>query len=443
MERKSPHSIEAEMSILGSVFLEDACLSKVAGMIDGLDFYREAHRKIYHAMLNLHRQRQPIDLVTMVQRLKDDDSLEEVGGAAYLSTLIDYVPTAANVHHYCRIVKEKSVARQVAAFAADLIGKAGDETPAALLAEAKAKLQEIAGGLDGLDGVSVSDILTFDQRQKRYERHISELSKSRFVTGFPILDASIRGVAPGEVLTIIAYSGTFKTALLQNLLLGGAERSGYFSLFCSLEMPVEKLFEREVQINGGVSGRDVEDHFSGRRDNVGVKEGMNRVASLGLLVCDRPRLTLEKIGRYIERTRQKYGRIGVVGIDYLGLMHAPGKTLFEKTAHLSIETKNLAKELGVPIILLCQINRTGATSGREIEMFDAKGGGDIEAGADFMLGLWRDKDDQLVCKILKNRNGPAGQNFLVEMDRQSLTFRGMTQYAPKSPKQGGIRGIPF
>lgn len=437
-----PYSTESEMSILGAVFIENACMSKVSGMVDGLDFYLEAHRKIFHAMLALHRKRQPVDLVTMVQRLKDDGTLEEIGGAAYLATLIDYVPTAANVGHYCRIVKEKSVIRQIAAFAAELMGKAGDRPAAELLVEAKSRLQEIAGSFDGLDGVSLKDILTFKQRQNRYERHIREIDTARFKTGFPPLDACIRGVAPGEVLTIIANSGTFKTAFLQCLLLGGAERSGFFSLFCSLEMPVEKLFEREIQMNGGVSGREVEEHFTGRRGSLGVKEGLDRIASDGLLVCDRPRLTLEKIGRYIELARQKYGRIGVVGIDYLGLMHGPGKTLFEKTAHLSIETKILAKELSVPIILLCQINRTGATSGGEIEMHHAKGGGDIEAGADFMLGLWRDREDQLVCKVLKNRNGPAGHNFLVEMNRASLTFQGMTPYKTQAP-HGGKKDIPF
>jgi len=442
--RISPHSIEAEMSILGAAFVENSCMSKVSGMVDGLDFYSEAHRKVYHAMLTLHRRRQPIDLVTMVQLLKDDGKLEEIGGASYLSTLVDYVPMAANVTHYCRIVKEKSVARQVATFAAELIVKAGEGTAAALLSEAKTRLQEIGGGLDGLDGVSVNDILTFEQRQNRYERHIRELNASRFTTGFPIIDACIRGVAPGEVMTIIAYSGTFKTALLQNLLLGGAERSGFFSLFCSLEMPVEKLFEREIQINGGISGREVEDHFSGSRDCMGVKSGLERLASRGLLVCDRPRLTLEKVGRYIDLARQKYGNIGVVGIDYLGLMHGQGKTLFEKTAYLSIETKNLAKELKVPIILLCQINRIGATSNGEIEMHHAKGGGDIEAGADFMLGLWRDGNEQLVCRVLKNRNGPTGQNFLVDMDTQSLTFKGMSLYKRVSaPQGGGKKSIPF
>jgi replicative DNA helicase len=444
MESKPPpHSVEAEMSVLGAVFVENVCMSKVSGMVDGQDFYREGHRKIYHSMLVLHRQRQPIDLVSMVQRLKDDGILEEVGGAVYLATLIDYVPTAANVGHYCRIVKEKSVVRQVTAFAAELMSKAGEGSAAELLTEAKSKLQEIAGGLDSLDGVSVKDILTFKQRRQRYEKYIREIDAARFKTGFPILDACIRGIAPGEVMTIIAYSGTFKTALLQYLLLGGAERSGFFSLFCSLEMPVEKLFERECQMNGAVSGREVEDHFAGRRGSPGVKEGLDRAASDGLLVCDRPRLTLEKISRYVEIARQKYGRIGVVGIDYLGLMHGPGKTLFEKTAHLSIETKNLAKELGVPIALLCQINRTGATSGGEIEMHHAKGGGDIEAGADFMLGLWKDREDQLICKVLKNRNGSAGQNFLVEMDRQSLTFQGMTPYKPPTVAQGGGKGIPF
>ena len=431
MHNAQPQSFEAEMSILGAIFLENGCIRKVAGVVDTLDFYREGHRKIYRAMLGLHRQKSPIDTVSMVNRLKADGALEEIGGAAYLATLMDFTPTSANVAHYCRIVKEKSVARQVATFAAELAVRAADESPAGIIAEAKAKIQEIASGLDGMNGVSASDLLTFDQREERYRRFIKEIDRERFRTGFRHLDRVIRGVAPGEVLTLAAYSGTFKTAFLQNLLLRGAESSGLYHLFFSLEMPAEKVFERELQIQGGATGRNVEDHYLGRHDSASVRAGGDRSGSHGLIVCDRPRLTLDNISRYIEIARQKYGRVGAVGIDYLGLMQAPGKNLFEKTAHISAETKNMAKELRVPIILLSQINRTAAVAGGEIETHSAKGGGDVEAGADFMLGFWRDKDDTLICKIMKNRNGAAGINLAVEINPETLRFADMTPYAPK------------
>jgi replicative DNA helicase len=443
--RLSPQSIEAEMSILGSIFLENACLRKVASMVDGLDFFRETHRKIYQAMLSLDLKREPIDLVTMVQRLKNDGQLEEVGGGAYLATLVDYVPTAANVAYYCRIVKEKSAARKIITFANELAGRAYEDTGLSeIITDAREGLAEITGSLDGLNGVSASDILNFERREERYSKYVKEVDKLRFKTSFDLLDRSIRGVAPGEVLTVIAYSGTFKTAFLQNLLLRGAEASGFYHLFFSLEMPVEKVFEREMQIQGGVAGRDVESHFSKERESCSVQAGTYRMGSQGLLVCDRPRLSLDKISRYIELARQKFGKIGAVGIDYMGLMQAPGKTLFEKMAYISIEAKNMAKELSIPVLMLCQINRAAATAGGEIEMHSAKGGGDIEAGADFMLGFWRDRQDQLVCKVLKNRNGRTGDNYRVEIDRSTLQFKDMIPYKPESKAGSKDKGgIPF
>ncbi len=444
MERMiPPHSLEAEMSILGSIFLENNCIKKVSGALDTLDLYRESHRKIYRAMLDLNRKKSPIDTVSMVDRLKADGTLEEIGGAAYLATLMDFTPTSANVAHYCRIVKEKSVARQVATFAAELAAKAVDQSPVEVLADAKGRIQEIIGSLDGMNGVSASDLLTFNQREERYRQYIKDIDRERFKTGFALLDRAIRGVATGEVLTLAAYSGTFKTAFLQNLLLRGAETTGLYHLFFSLEMPAEKVFERELQIQGGTTGRDVEHHYLGRRKSENVKAGGDRSGCHGLIVCDRPRLTIEKIGRYIEIARQKFGRIGAVGIDYLGLMQAPGKNLFEKTAHISIEAKNLAKELRVPVILLSQINRAAATAGGEIETHAAKGGGDVEAGADFMLGFWRDKQDKLICKVMKNRNGAAGMNFEVEIQKETLQFLDMKPYKPETPRQGRSQGIPF
>jgi replicative DNA helicase len=439
--RATPHSIEAEKSVLGSILLDNGCLKDVSGQLDGLDFYSEPHREIYRTMLALQLQHKSIDLVTMIQGLKDAGKLAAVGGAEYLAELLDFTPTSANVKHYCRIVREKSAARQLMDFGGKLVASvANGGELGQTLTEAKERLAEIIGGMDGLNGVSAADIISFSKRQERYGEYVKSIKSARFKTYFSLLDRQIRGVAPGELLIIIAYAASFKTAFLQNLLLRGSEETGLFHLFFSLEMPVEKVFEREMQIQGGVSGWDVERHFSGDRESLGVVAGLHRTGSHGLLVCDRPRLTLEKIGRYVEIARQKYGKIGAIGIDYLGLVQAPGKTLFEKTAYVSIEAKNLAKELNVPVIMLCQINRAAATGG-EIETHSAKGGGDIEAAADFMLGFQIEKEDKLTCKILKNRNGPAGSKFLVELDRTALQFKDMMPYEVEAKKKK--KDIPF
>lgn len=445
MARVTPYSLEAEKSILGSILLRNDCLRQVAGMIDALDFYVEAHREVFRTMLSFQLQRhKAIDLVTLTQRLKDSGKLEAVGGGGYLYELSEATPTAANVSHYCRIVKEKAAARRLIDYATNLAEKAarGGELPQ-IMTDARDGLMEIAGALDGLNGVSVADILPFEARQERYTAFAKSIEASRFKTGFGLLDREIRGVAPGEVLTAIAYSGTFKTAFLQNLLLRGVEATGLYHLFFSLEMPVEKVFEREMQIQGGVTGRDVERHYTGDRESGSIQAGINRWGSHGLLICDRPRLTLEKIGRYVDIAHQKYGQIGAVGVDYLGLIQAPGKTLYEKTAHIAIEAKNLAKEMNVPVLLLCQINRAAATNGGEIETHAAKGGGDVEAAADFMLGFQIETGGQLTCRVLKNRNGATGAKFEVEIDRDTLQFRDMIPFKPEPSTAKSKRNIPF
>ena len=434
--RQPPQNNDAEMSVLGAIFLYNDCTGKVILHVDAEDFYREAHRIIFKTMLSLNLTKTPIDFITVSNKLKEAGELETIGGAPYLLTLVDFVPTAANVAHYCQIVKEASNKRRLIQYGQKLIGLGyGGEPIAEGVKDAKAELAGISASMDSFGGVSVGDITTIDQRAERYIKQVKTFDKSRFITGFPLLDALIRGVAPGEVLTIIAEPGGFKTAWLQNLLLAGAARTGFYHLFFSLEMPDEKVFEREAQIASGMTGRRVEQAYKDCGEEAkAIQAAIYKGGSRGLLVCDRPRLDLDKITRYIEQAGNKFGKINAVGIDYLGLLAGPGRTLFEKTAHNAPEIKNIAKETNLPIIVLCQINREGAKSKYDIEITDAKGGGDIEASADIMLGFYSDEDDNLICKGLKNRNGPKGFRLLCDIDRASFKFRGMYPYEKREQK---------
>lgn len=437
-----PHQLEGEMSVLGAVFIDNDCYKTVESLVDGGDFYKTAHRLIFHAMSQCRISGTPIDLVTMSAVLKENGTLEESGGGAYLYTLLDYVPTSANVAHYCKLVKEASIRRKLILYGQSIVEYGyGTGHLDEKLKEAKTALAELTSGLDSFDGVSVKDIFTIQDRAARYAIQSQKLDNSRFITGFARLDYLIRGVAPGEVLTIIAEPGGFKTAWLQNLLLRGARRTGLHHLFFSLEMPVEKVFEREAQICSGYVGREVERIYKGaagdgKAEAIDLYKKMFANGSNGLLVCDKPRQDISKIARYTEIAENKHGKINAIGIDYLGLMSAPGRTLFEKTAFIAPEFKHLAKELNLPVILLCQINREGAKNTHDILITDAKGGGDIEASADIMLGFYHDADGVLVCKILKNRNGPKDVKLAVQINKEAFQFEDILEYTEPVVEKG-------
>jgi replicative DNA helicase len=434
-----PQANDAEMSVLGAVFINNHAITAAMEVIKADDFYREAHRKIFQAMQELHEAKSPIDFVTMSENLRKRGELEEIGGAAYLIMLGEDTPTSAQVTFHSRIIKEKAVARKILIVSRDMQARIQDGQPATeAIDEARRTLDALSNEADAICGVDADELIDFQERTRQYIRFIKRIDAFRFITGFPRLDKELRGVAPGEVMTIAAYSGTFKSALLQYLLLRSAHTTGLYSLFFSLEMPAVKLFEREASMQSGVNGYTIEHQW---KNEPATAEAIHKQCREGgsprLIICERPRLTIEQISRYIDATRRKYGEIGAVGIDYLGLMHGPGKTLFERTAFLAPELKNVAKDKNVPLIVLSQVNRDSVRNNAEIESHSAKGGGDVEASADFMLGMYQDKENQLVLKILKNRNGAAGGSFAVNMDKPSLQFKGLTQYTPATARKSG------
>ncbi len=281
-------------------------------------------------------------------------------------------------------------------------------------------------------------LTTFEERAERYLEYVAKLEGRRFVTGTDLIDEQIRGVAPGELMLLIAYSGTFKSAKLQNWMMDGAKRTKLHHLMVSLEMPNAKLFEREMQMANIVSGRYVESRFRG--DLAEARRMMEEARMAGaarVITCDEPRLTLSQIEDMIGVMRDKYGDVGAVGIDYLGLLKgAESKQMVERFAELSYGAKDLAKAADVPIIMLGQVNRQYASSkGMGIELDAAKGGGDVEAAADFAIGMFKNGDD-VIARILKNRNGPDGNYYQLLVDKESLRFAGAVPWEPPVESDG-------
>lgn len=428
-----PSDIDSEKALLGAGFLDPAVVR--ANDLPPEAFYSEANRLTDAAMKDLVHRNEPIDFISVSGLLNNRKELEQVGGAAYLLELTDFTPTSANADYYRARVRDVYLRRQGIMRLRAISGGFWDSEKS--LADTCDEVRGAAVDLAGeVMNTKAGELLTWQERRRRYSDYIKDIDRLRFLTKFPPIDDLLRGCAPGEVITLAAYSGTFKTALLYWLLLQNAMATGLYYIFFSLEMSAAKLFERETMQTSGLTGRQVERAY---RDGRALVE---HDAAKKLIVVDRSRLSLEKIGAFVEQARLKYGEIGGIGIDYLGLVAAPGRDPYERIQHTAIETKNLAKSLNIPVVLLSQTSRAYAPGNkREMEADAAKGSGDIEAACDFMLGLWQSEDRRLLLKILKNRNGPAGNVFEIALDRSCLRFGECKPYERKAGK--GEPDLPF
>jgi len=439
-EKAPPFSNEAEMGVLGSLLVSSEAWHEVSTVIKAGDFYREAHRQLYAVIEQLHGKGGAVDLVTVTAELMANGDIGRVGGGSYLTDLVCYVPTASHAGYYAKTVADKAVLRRVIGAARKIEADAMQATDVdGLMAEAFRELESISHGCGQADAA----LLTLAQMARMYQEHVRSLGKRRFVTGFAELDGIIRGVAPGEVMMITAYSGLYKSALLQNLLLSACHRTGEHHLFFSLEMPATRVFERTVQIAMEEYTYKVESMFHHHKDEPArVLDELQKLGADKLVVCERPALTIEQVEHYARLARARYGQIGAVGIDYLGLMAADGKEReYDRISHVAENSKHLAKRLNVPVIILTQIDRTSARLG-QVEKFSAKGSGAIEASADYMLALMRDDQKRLILKILKNRNGEENLSFDVDIDAKYLKFRGMAPHdeaAAKNAARGQSR----
>lgn len=434
-----PHDIDAEKAVIGGLLLDSDSFETASDLLREQDFFDEKHRILFAAVRELLRDDRPVDLVSLSSHLKETDNLKRAGGAAYAAELVDFTPTSAAMAHYCGIVRRKAQGRRIIDAARKISQAAQENTnPDTVLSMAYSALEDI----DREHKEATSSLLTLDNLADRYENHVKSLRETRFITGFAEIDSIIKGVAPGETMFITAYSGLFKSALLQNILLRACGRTGLHHLFFSLEMPGERVFERTVQIALEEYTYRIESGFD---HHIGYKEQtLDELRKLGadrLIVCEEPCLTIERIEQLTRLARGKFGRLGAIGIDYLGLMGADGaKSEYERISYVAENMKHLAKRLKIPVVALTQVNRQSA--GAQVETWSAKGSGAIEASADYMIGLQRDQNKNLIMKILKNRNGEASLDFQVTVEKAYLKFREVEPYnaiAAKNVDRGKSR----
>ena len=452
INRLPPHSLEAEQGVLGCTLLEPAdaigqCIERLKG--GGEAFYDLRHRTIYDVLVSMYDRKEPIDLITLGQKLRDAGQLDGVGGLAYLSDLMDAVPSAANLAYYLDIVREKHVLRRVLA----------------TCSEAVSKVHEYEGAVDSLLDEVERDILKISQdRSENTNRTMRELVRSAvdmiqdfhqrkggltgLPTGFPDLDKMTSGLQPADMVVIAARPSMGKTSLAMNIAEHVSVEANLPVGVFSLEMTSESLVMRMLCSLARVNGRLIRDGFLSEGDFRRLTAAAGKLSRAPIHIDDTPGLSILQLRARARRMWQQHG-VKLFIIDYLQLMHSTSKKAADsrqqEVAELSNGVKALAKELKVPVIVLCQLNRElEKDKDRKPKLSDLRESGAIEQDADLVGLLYKpaaEDDDQrredpearddgmgatpVNLLIAKQRNGPTGD--------VCLTFlKGITRYESAS-----------
>ena len=416
-----PQNLEAEQSVLGGILLDNAAMNAVIEVLEAKDFYSEAHRRIFQAALELSDRSEPCDLITLSNILKEKKQLDTVGGAAYLATLVDSVPSAANVTYYARIIKEKSVLRRLIGTATDILNRsyhAGQEVDR-ILDEAEHAIFEISENKIRPSFYPLKEILkdSFKTIERLYEK--KELVTG-VPTGFDKLDELTSGLQNSDLIIVAGRPSMGKTALALNIAQHAAVEEGIPVAVFSLEMSKEQLAMRMLSSEARVDSQRIRKGFLGEADWPKLTTAAGRLSDAPIFIDDTPAISVLEMKAKARRLKAEKG-LGLVILDYLQLMKGGGfsDTREQEISDISRSLKALSKELTVPVMALSQLNRkVEDRTNKRPQMADLRESGAIEQDADVILFLYRDEvynrsddnPDKGVAEVIigKQRNGPVG-----------------------------------
>jgi replicative DNA helicase len=423
--RIPPHSIDAEESVIGGVLLDNTALDRVLEILTPDDFYRDAHRKILHGMIELNTRLEPIDLITLTDLLKNHNQLQDVGGAAYLAELAERVPSAANVGYYARIVKDKALLRRLIQATSEIATRSYESQADVerFLDEAEHRIYEIAENKAKPSFFRVRDIVVESMKavEQLYERR--ELVTG-VPTGFVDLDRKTAGLQAGDLIIIAGRPSMGKTALALNVAEYAALEAHTGVAIFSLEMSKEQLVLRMLCSEARVDQSKVRSGFAAEHDYPKLAIAAERLAEAPIYIDDTPALSVLELRAKARRLkREREANLGLVIVDYLQLMRGLATDSREQEiSSISRSLKALAKELGLPVIALSQLNRqVEQRADKRPVMADLRESGAIEQDADVIMFLYRPwvydpkNADEREAEVIigKQRNGPTGTVPLV------------------------------
>lgn len=447
-----PVSIEAEMSVLGSILLEPHACGEVVQVLSGRDdFSRPGHGELYEALVNLYDERQGVDLVQLQQALADRGTLESIGGTDYLLRLVEGTPTAAHATHYARIVRDKSMLRQLIGVARDILRQAHDRPDEAstLLDEAERQIFKIA---QQAQTRRTADLKTLIRATVERLENADGNALTGISCGFGDLDSMLGGMQAGEMLVLAARPSMGKTALALNIAEYMATSGQAVGIF-SLEMGAQQLVQRLLCSRAGISGERMRSNALRKDEYTALFAACGELDEAPLYIDDSPSLTLLQLRAKARRMHQQHG-IQAIIIDYLQLMTTGGRveSRQQEVSEISRGVKALARELHVPVLCLSQLNRAATQrENHEPRLSDLRESGAIEQDADVVLLLhreayyhtdeeWAEENPDMLHMadiiIAKQRNGPTGRVRLT-WESSSTRFRNYLGRSSRPDMGGG------
>lgn len=411
-----PHSVEAEQSIIGGLLLDKNAFDKIADVLTDADFYRADHRRIFRHVAKLFSAGKPIDAITVAESIDEANESEQTGGLSYLGDLAANTPGAANIRHYAEIVREKSMLRQLQETALTMhtaCANPSGRTAEQIATEAEVSMQTTVDR-SGSEPKALADVLGeaiayVDERCQR------EGEFAGLITGFVDFDRLTGGLEPGQLIIVAARPSVGKTIFGLNVADSIAQR-GNAALFFTLEMSTREIGSRLLSARANVSvhamrtGTNDQEHWRRMSNQVAIADKQR------LFVDDKAAIGVSYVRAKARRIKRQHG-LDLIVIDYLGLMTGQGDTRTQEIGSISRGLKALAKELGVPIMALAQLNRgVESRSDKRPMMSDLRDSGEIEQDADIVAMLHRESlynqapewDGVAELLIRKNRNGPLG-----------------------------------
>lgn len=431
-----PQDIEAERSVLGALMLDKNAVVRVADILQAGDFYNPAHTKIYETIFELFERGEPIDILSVTQRLKDKKILAEVGGSGYLTDLVSGVPTATHVSHYAKLVKHKKVLRELINASSEITEKVFDTTedPEELLDEVEQKIFSISQRSRPQNFIHIKDELgaAYERMEKL---HQGERGLRGVSTGFDELDNYLSGLQASDLIILGARPSLGKTALCLDIARKAAIKNqipvGIFSLEMSRDQVIDRLIASEAQVSlwrlrTGRLTDEVEFEM--------IREALDRLSKSPIYIDDTPSANIIQLRSMARRLQIEHG-LGLLVVDYLQLIQPRTFTesMVQAMTEVSRGLKSLARELKVPVLAAAQLSR--AVEQREVKiprLADLRESGSIEQEADVVLFIYRkDRDkmdlseeEQNLAEIIisKHRNGPLG-TVQLKFDPDKVSFR--------------------
>lgn len=417
-EIRPPQNLEAEVSVLGSILLEKDAITRIADILKSDDFYSDAHKIIYESMIDLYEKHQPIDLITLTNKLKEKKVLDAIGGASYVSTLVNAVPSSAHITHYGKIVADKATLRRLIESANEVTQNAYEEKDEISTILDKAEQAIFKVSERNLKGkfVPIKNIL-----EETFER-IDDLHKDKdklrgLPTGFSDLDGLLAGLQLSDLIIIAARPSVGKTSFALNIAEHVALDEGIPVAVFSLEMSKEQLVDRLLASQAKIdlwklrTGNLEDDDFPR------IGQAMATLSEAPLFIDDSAMINVLEMRTKARRLQAERG-LGLIVIDYLQLMGGGNsENRVQEISEISRALKGLARELNVPVIALSQLSRAvEARPDKRPVLSDLRESGSIEQDADVVMFIYREElydaetEKRGIAEILirKHRNGPIG-----------------------------------